>query len=120
MDTLKHHHIRFTLPDGSSLSQITKPTLESRLKSMPGMHEAQLDLLKGELFVEYDLRKCREEIIEKWLLQEGFMLDNSIVERFKRGFIKFTEENEMDNLKIRTSCCSDSDEIERSKKTFRG
>lgn len=83
------------------------------------MEEAEFNLTEGDLFVKYDLKKCREELIERWLIEEGFLLANSVLERFKRGFIKFTEENEMDNLKIHQTCCSDSDAIERDRKTIK-
>lgn len=97
MDTLKKHHVRFSLPVGSAHSEITRPTVESRLKTIPGIKEASInfhnnDINEGEVTVKYDLKQCREEIIERWLASEGFVLDDPVLERFKRGFTKPTED----------------------------
>lgn len=122
MDTIKKHHIRFSLPAGSAHSQITKPTIESRLKSISGIKEAIInfhnnDINEGEIIVEYDLKKCRDEIIERWLVGEGFVLDDPVLERYKRGFINFRKDTE--ERKTNYTLYSHADALERARKRIR-
>lgn len=119
MDTIKKHHIRFSLPDGSAHSEITKPTIESRLKTVPGIKEARInfhnnDINEGEITVKYDLKKCREEIIERWLASEGFLLDDPVLDRFKRGFV-----NSKEDIKRSYTPYGHADAMEKASKTFK-
>jgi hypothetical protein len=75
---------------------------------------ADVNVEEKEIFVEYDLEMCREEAIEHWLVQIGFVLEDSLMERIKRGWIHYTEENELDALEAKPR--SDYDEVERKKK----
>lgn len=111
MAILKHHHIKFsTGPDGSP------DELEALLKKISGVTEVRVDAGSSDVFVEYDLARCSEEAIEKWMTQAGFALDDSVMERLKRGWIHYTEENEQDALSREPHPCCDVDDKEGKKK----
>ncbi len=113
-ETLKHHHIKFkAIPVG------TRAELEDMLAKIKGVQKAVVDIDKGDAFVEYDLDECTEEDIEDFMVDGGFMLDDSIMQRVKRGWIHYTEENEKDNLHHRPKSCCDVDEIERKRKDLK-
>ena len=95
MAILKYHHIRFKASPAGSPAE-----WESELREVRGVTEVSIDAAKSDVFVEYDLALCCEEAIERWMVHEGFVLDDRLVERLKRGWIHYTEENEIDALKI--------------------
>ncbi len=111
MTTLKHHHIRF-----KSGADGNPDEWEALLKKIKGVLEARVDADRGDVFVEYDLALCSEEAIEKWMAQAGFVLDDSVMERVKRGWIHYTEENEQDALSAEPHPCCDVDDKESKKK----
>lgn len=116
MDTLKHHHIKFKKAPGLGGTA----EWEAKIKEIKGVSQVRIDAEKGDLFVEYDLLQCREEDIEKWMVEAGFVLDESFKEKVKRGWIHFTEENEQAELKHGgTAPCCDVEEMERRRKTIR-
>ncbi len=108
MDTTKHHKIKFKLPASANSHEIVE-----KLKDLYDA-EATVDMEKGYLSVDYDLKKCKEEFIEMTLVECGFELDDSIMQRIKRGLTKFKEENELDNLHTRPTCCNDMSKIEKN------
>jgi hypothetical protein len=73
-----------------------------------GMVAVDLDVQKKVLRLEYDLNKVKFEVIEKSLKKLGVKLSKKFSERWKRGMVKYTEQNELDNLNAPlTSCCDD-------------
>ncbi|MCC6545380.1 MAG: hypothetical protein IT392_12935 [Nitrospirae bacterium] len=114
MDALKHHHIRFKQAPvwGGA------PEWEAKISEIQGVTRVRIDAEKGDCLVEYNLLKCREEEIERRLIEAGFVLDESLKEKVKRGWVHFTEENEQAELKHgRTApCCGNVEEIERRRK----
>jgi hypothetical protein len=86
------------------------------LKKLKGISQVKIDVEKGDVFVEYDLLEHREEDIERWLAEAGFLLDDSYKERLKKGWIHYTEDNELDALKAKAHSCCDVEEIERKRK----
>lgn len=113
MDTLKHHHIRFKqAPARGGAAE-----WEAKIREIQGVSHVRIDAAKGDCFVEYDLLHCREEDIEKWMVETGFILDDSFKEKLKRGWIHFTEENEQAEIKHGGSApCCDVEEIEKRRK----
>ena len=63
------------MPTGASPEELI-----TKLKDLYGS-EATVDMESGSLSVEYDLNKCKEEFIEMTLIECGFKLDDSIMER---------------------------------------
>lgn len=113
MDTLKHHHIRFKeVPGRGGAAE-----WEAKIKEIKGVSQVKIDAANGDLFVQYDLIQCREEDIERVMVEAGFVLDESFKEKVKRGWIHFTEENEQAELKHggMAPCC-DVEEIEKRRK----
>ena len=111
MSDIRHHKIRFV-----ERPEMDPAELEAELKKIDGVIDAKIDADHREVSVEYDLLKCREEDIERWMTEAGFVLDDSLRERIRRGWIRYTEENELDALRSRPLSCCDSEEIERRKK----
>lgn len=107
MAKIKHHRIRF---QERPMEKATVE-LEEELRGLKGVNKVNVDFEKGEVSVKYDLIKVSELDIEKKMVDLGFVLDSGLWERFKRGWVQFTEENEKDNLTAEhTSCCSDPTE----------
>lgn len=112
MSTLKHHHLKFK----QAPSWGTPAEWEAKLKGVEGMSLVRIEPERGDILVEYDIHKCREEDIEKCMEEAGFILDESIKEIVRRGWIHFTEENEQAALKYGgTAPCCDYEEIEKRK-----
>ena len=112
MSTLKHHHIKFKqAPDWGNPAE-----WEEKLKGVKGMSIVRIEPEGGDIMVEYDIHKCREEDIEKYMEETGFILDESFKEKVRRGWIHFTEENEQAGFKHGgTASCCDWEEIEKRK-----
>ena len=112
MSTLKHHHIKFKqTPTWGGPAD-----WDAKLKGVKGVSLVRIDPERGDIMVEYDILKCREEEIEKCIIEAGFVLEYSLRERVKRGWLHFTEQNEQDELKHGESApCCDLKEIEKRK-----
>lgn len=106
---LKHHHIKFK----ESPEKGNQIEWKSEIKKIKGIKRVTIDIEKGDLFAEYDLLECREDAIERWMLEAGFILDESFKEKLKRGWIHFTEENEQAELKSGPAPCCDPEGLER-------
>jgi|SRR3972149_5128973 len=102
MADLKHHHIRFKESPGAGGAA----DWVEKLKKVNGVTGVKIDAGNKDVFVEYDLMHCCEEAIEHWMKNAGFTLDESFLERVKRGWIHYTEKNERDALgAVPRSCC---------------
>ncbi len=111
MATLKQHHIKFRSgPDGN------QDEWEALFRKVKGVSEVRVDAGMGDVYVEYDLAECSEEAIERCMVQAGFVLDDSVMERVKRGWIRYTEENEIDALRLNPRSCCDVEDKEAPKK----
>lgn len=82
--------------------------IKGHLRKEEGIIALNVDEARGRLVVEYDLWKINFEKIEKSLEELGFSLSRKIFERIKRGMAKFTEQNELDNLKAKPSSCCEN------------
>lgn len=112
MSHTKHHEIRFQeRPDGKTMIE-----LADELKEVKGISQVNMDFKENNVSVEYDLLKVSQHDIEKRMMEAGFVLDNGLWQKIKRGWTHFTEENERDNLTTRpSSCCEDPTEKHREK-----
>lgn len=112
MSNIKRKNIRFQKEPADK----TPERLEEELKKIKGVNKAEVDFGSGEISVEYDLLNVTQEDIERHIINLGFVLDMGLRERFKRGWIHFTEENERDNLLTKPhSCCTDPTESHESR-----
>ena len=86
--------------------------IEKLLDNEPGIIFIEVNGQKGYINIEYDLQQIKFEKIERRIEKMEINLSKKITEKFKRGLAKFTEQNELDNLKaVPSSCCSDPKEI---------
>ncbi|MBU4330665.1 MAG: hypothetical protein KKB53_09220 [Acidobacteria bacterium] len=73
-----------------------------------GITEVRIDEQKMVISVKYDLLRVNFTEIEKWLESSDISFSKGLFERWKRGWAKFTEQNELDNFSEKpTSCCDD-------------
>ena len=85
--------------------------IKEYLSKKAGIIAVDVEIQKGYVRIEYDLRKINFETVEKSIKDLGFRLSQKIAEKFKRGMAKFTEQNELDNLTATpSSCCEDPKE----------
>ncbi len=103
---IKHHNIKFK--EGPKNGETSE--WESLMKEIHGLISVCIDGGKKNVSVEYDLRLCSEEAIEHWMVKTGFVLDDSLMERMKRGWIHYTEENTRDNLGSKPHSCCEVDD----------
>ncbi len=81
--------------------------VRNSLLKTDGIISVDLDSKKNCIHVEYELEKINFEAIEHLICKRGLRLSKKWNEKFKRGMSKFTEQNEMDNLKAPVSSCCD-------------
>ncbi len=109
----KHHHIKFKeRPRKGNESE-----WESLIKKVNGVICVNINTDKNDVYVEYDLQLCSEEAIEHWMVKAGFVLDDSFMEKMKRGWIHYKEENARDNLGSKPHSCCDVKETKSKDKT---
>ncbi len=96
--------IKFVLDNSETIGKRVRNVLCGK----NGLLEVRLDEQEKVIIVEYDLAKVTFEQIEKWLEDSEIALSKSLFDRWKRGWTKFTEQNELDSLSAKpTSCCED-------------
>ena len=111
MSTLRHHYIKFKeSPQGSP------EDWQELIKKINGVINVRIDMAKRSIYVEYNLLQCCEEAIEKWMEKIGFVLDDSLFQRIKRGWIHYTEENERDAMSYKPHSCCDIEDPDKDKK----
>lgn len=92
-------------------NQIDEVALKIYLERFKGIQAAEYNKKEDVIIVKYELEKTNFEGIEKLLINLKIELSNNWNDRLKRGMVKFTEKNELDNLAIKPhSCCEDPKE----------
>ena len=81
------------------------------LAKTKGIKEIEFAPNKKMLTVTFDLESIVLKSIENILKVHRIELDNSFPVRFRRSWQHFTEQNELDNLNVEPSCCSNPKEI---------
>lgn len=109
-ETLTHHHIKF-----KECTVETGEELEGIIKELKGVKSVKIDKEKGDAFVEYDLNRCMEADIEEAMVNAGAILDDGFMQKLKRGYIHYAEENDRENLRYQPRSCCEVDEEERKK-----
>ena len=103
MPTLKKR----TIPVDNISCAGCEQLIQSELVKMDGIQDVRVDHNKGEIHVAYDLLLTDMENIERTIEEMGYSVHDSFLERAKRKYIHFTEENERDNLNTPPRpCCS--------------
>jgi len=112
MEALRSHCIRFK----ENILKQHWERLEFLLMDIQGVSKVTLDGKLCSVTVHYDLMTVYLAEIEVRLLEAGFRLDDSFLQRIKRRWIHTTERNERANMLQRSpTCCSDPKEIYRFK-----
>ncbi|MFX0141602.1 MAG: heavy-metal-associated domain-containing protein [Candidatus Hodarchaeota archaeon] len=102
MKLIKTRKIRLS---GSSRNFTRK--IAQQLSEMNGVNKLEFNERKGVLTITYDLESIMFKKIEEMLTAQGLQLDNSLLARWKRGWVHFSEQNELDNFHVQPSCCTD-------------
>lgn len=86
--------------DGAQLSIVCE-----ELSAMMGIE--QVEITRNKINLTYDLFQCTARQVEECLEHTGVHLGQGWSAKFKRGWMKYTEENELDHL-IATpqACCN--------------
>ncbi|NOZ61028.1 MAG: cation transporter [Calditrichaeota bacterium] len=106
MKVSKTRKIRLAHANASVSEQI-----EKTLSNLDGVQNFNFDPQQQILTVTYDLEKIMFKTIESLLQSAGIRLDNNWFSKMKRNWHNFTEQNELDNLHVNPTCCSDPPEI---------
>ncbi|MBF0590079.1 MAG: heavy-metal-associated domain-containing protein [Magnetococcales bacterium] len=80
--------------------------IEDAVSILDGVSEVNGDWRNNSVTVTYDLQQVRIQEVEKLLTEIGYPLDGGFLQRKKRDWIHFTEQNEIDNLNHVAHCCS--------------
>ena len=81
--------------------------IESNLSQLDGILKVEANK-SGSVAVEYNLMKVNISKIEMAIKDAGFNMPNGFFAKFARGWLSFTEQNEVDNAgHTPHSCCSD-------------
>ena len=73
------------------------------LSQMMGVKQVEIE--GREIRLTYDLFQCTAKQIEERLRQAGVRLGKGWADKLKRGWMKYTEENELDNLLEQPKAC---------------
>ena len=106
MEVLKTRKIKLLSPINDQMDKISQS-----LPDIDQLEEVKFDSVKSNLIITYNLELITLTMIEQLLVEHGFELKKNIWEKFKTGWIHFTEQNELDNLHVKHTCCSDPQEI---------
>ena len=77
------------------------------LHELNGVKEFNYNRNNGILTIRYDLESVLLKKIEEVLAEQGIQLDSGFFSKIKRGWHHYTEQNELDNLHVNLTCCSD-------------
>jgi len=105
MAVIKTRKIKF-----SRLTNGWSENIKKVLSEMNGVQQFQFDGTSNILLISYDLELVMLKKIEETLYDLGIKVGNGLVQRMKRAWHYFTEQNELDNLHVHPTCCSDPKE----------
>ena len=99
--TLKHRIIKVDGMTKGGCEEI----INKSIAELPGVTSVKANSASGNLEVSYDLMKVKLLDIESKVVQSGYKLPDSMLERSNRSRYHFFEQNEYDNLKNPGSMC---------------
>lgn len=80
--------------------------IEENLSHVDGVLKVNANKSAGTVAVEYDLAKVNIKVLESTIRESGFAMPSGFISRFSRGWLAFTEQNEVDNMNYTPACCS--------------
>ena len=102
MSIIKTRKIKLVHPDKNCVEKAVRVLKESK-----GVNKLNYAQDKEILSINYNLEKIMFKAIEETLHAQGIQLNSTFFQRMQRNLIHFTEQNELDNLHIQPTCCSD-------------
>ncbi len=109
MKLIKNRKIRLSCASRNFTRKIAQ-----QLGEMNGVNKLEFNEKKGVLTITYNLESIMLKKIEEMISAQGLQLDNSLLARWKRSWLHFAEQNELDNFHVQPSCCSDPNELHNS------
>ena len=107
MEEIKTRHLKI---NGISPSGFDE--LKNRLLALQGIKEINWEKRKNILIIKYDLKKITLREILKNIENSGIELQKGLWPKLRRSILNYSEENELENLNIKTApCCSNPEEI---------
>jgi len=92
---------RFALAE--ALDEEQRRSVAEVLKGLMGVHKVEVGAT--EVFIEYNLMEIQAIQIEGALAKAGATLAGGWTERLRRRWVRYTEENELDNLAAGEGAC---------------
>ncbi|EAU55192.1 YHS domain-containing protein [Mariprofundus ferrooxydans] len=90
-----------------SLDQVIEGEMQAQLiqtmKQMMGVRDVEVN--GRDVAITYDLLEATAEQMERALADAGAALGSGWAARLKRGWVQYTEENELDNLATGDAAC---------------
>ena len=97
-DSIKHREIGFSEPHPDPHQARSAMLVLSGVEGIVDL--SVVDASPVTLRISYDLSVISLSLVEAFLCELGFHLDNSLLCKLKRALYQFTEENERQNLVI--------------------
>ena len=80
--------------------------IHEHLAHLNGVLKAEVSSTRGKLRVEYDLYEIQLAVLEEAMATLGYPFSTDWFSSLKHGWLKFSEENEISNLKHKPHCCN--------------
>ncbi|MEO5347230.1 MAG: heavy-metal-associated domain-containing protein [Magnetococcus sp. YQC-9] len=78
------------------------------LTALDGVRIVRAYWQRSRVTITYDLLRVRLEALEKLLTEIGFPPDPGLIQRLRRDWWRFADQNTLDHCKHRGACCSRS------------
>ncbi len=104
--THKAHPVTRTLKTTGMACDGCEEIITEGLEALTGTGSVTADWRKNRVTVTYDLTRVRFQEVEKLLADIGYPPDDGFIQRKKRQWLHFTEQNQVDHLKHVPHCCS--------------
>ena len=90
----------------SSVTDDQTDQIEQIFSGRDGIKEVQFNSNNKVLKMTYNLESIMLKKIEQLLYNEGIHIDAGFGQKIKRNWQHFTEQNELDNLHVSPTCCT--------------
>ncbi|WP_415230775.1 cation transporter [Psychromonas sp.] len=88
------------------LTEFNRAKIISEIDQAVGIDNVTLDNKNGLLHIAYDVTHINLDAIKLVVVKHGAELSGGWWNHFKEGYYKFVEQNMLDNIKHKPSCCS--------------
>jgi hypothetical protein len=88
------------------LTEFNQAKIISEIDEALGIENVTLDIKDGLLHIAYDVTNIDLDIIKRVVVKHGAELSGGWWNNFKAGYYKFVDQNMIENIKHKPSCCS--------------